>query len=95
MAQNISRPSDEDLTNSMCMRALARYCRRTTRGVEETTSLIKELINTLDGQQGGKIMGTPLFDSTRIWDVWEFQKKHIFCIQDPPGVQFYTKTWEA
>ncbi|XP_022110160.1 uncharacterized protein LOC110989819 isoform X2 [Acanthaster planci] len=95
MARNISRPSDEDVTNSMGKRALACYCRRTTRGVEETTCLIKDLISTLDGEQGRDTMGIPLFDSARIWDIWESQKKHIVCIQDPLGVQLYTKTGEA
>ena len=79
----------------MGKKALARYCRQTTRGVEETTRLIKELITSLDGEQGRDTMGVPLFDSARIWDVWESQKKHITCIQDPPGLQLYTKTGEA
>ena len=75
--------------------ALARFCRQQTRGVEETTRLIKDLITSLDGKQGHDTMGTPLFDSARIWEVWESKKKHITCVQDLPGLQLYTNTGEA
>ena len=61
----------------MGKKALARYCRQTTHGVEETTRLIKDLITSLDGKQGHDTMGIPLFDSARLWEVWESQNKHI------------------
>ena len=34
----------------------------------------------------------PLLDPDRIWDIWDSQKKHIKCIQDPEGIQLYVKT---
>ena len=94
ITKDIKNPSAEDVTNHINKRSLARHCRRTTRGVEETTRLIKDLLTTLDSEQGRDTLGVPLFDSTRIWDIWESQKRHIICIQDPEGVQLYTKTGE-
>ena len=90
VTQKISKPSNEDKTRSMSKNALAHYCRRTTYGVEETTRLIKDLITSLDGKQGHDTMGIRLFESARLWEVWESQKKHIPCIQDLPGLKLYT-----
>ena len=71
---------------------LALHCRRTTRGVEETKRLIFDLISALDGDNGKDTMGVPLFNHELIQEIWKQQQKHIQCIQDPPGIQLYTKT---
>ena len=93
--EGIKNPSEEVVSNSIGKKTLARHCRRTTRGVEETTRLIKALLTNLDGEQGKDTLGVPLFDSTRIWEIWASQEKHIACIQDPQGVLLYTKTGET
>lgn len=87
-------PSDDDVYNNIDRKVLARHCRRTTRGVDETTRLIKDLITTMVREEGRDTLGVPLLDADRIWGIWKSQKRHIKCIQDPPGVQLYTKTGE-
>ena len=35
--------------------------------------------------------GMPLLDVERTWVVWNSQKKHVLCLQDPEGIQLYTQ----
>ena len=70
---------------------MALHCRRRTRGAAETTRLITELVKRLDSDKGRDTLGVPLLDSDKIWAIWETQKKHVACIQDPEGVQLYTE----
>ena len=85
-------PTDETIIHSITKKELTTHCRRKTRGVEETTTLIHDLLETFSGDQGCDTLGVPLLDPDRIWDIWESQKKHIKCIQDPEGIQLYVKT---
>ena len=68
------------------------HCKRKTRGVEETNRLIDYLIDNLTGPAGNDILGVPLFNRSRIEQTWNSQRKHIKCLQDPPGVALYTRT---
>ena len=79
-------PRDEDVIRNITKKELATHCRRKTRGVQETTTLIHDLLETFQGDQGRDTLGVPLLDGDRIWDIWEAQKKHIKCIQDPEGI---------
>lgn len=88
----IPEPSDETIIQSITKKELATHCRRKTRGVDETTSLIKDLLETFSGDQGCDTLGVPLLDPDRIWEIWDSQKKHVQCIQDPEGIQLYVKT---
>ncbi|XP_056232399.1 uncharacterized protein LOC130169565 [Seriola aureovittata] len=85
------------LTDAEVIRRISReewrlHCRRRTRGAEETTLLIQELLNTFGGPAGRDTLGVPLLDAFRIQDIWSTQRRHISCIQDPAGVQLYTQT---
>jgi hypothetical protein len=73
-------------------KSLARHCRRRTRGVEKTATLLLELIHVFSGDQGKDTLGVPLLDSDKIWEIWQSQEHHIACLQDPDGVQLYTQT---
>lgn len=73
---------------------LALHCRRRTRGEAVTVQLLEELLTSLKGSQGNDSLGVPLFDRERLEEAWRVQRKHIKCIQDPPGVALYTKTGE-
>ena len=44
------------------------------------------------GDQGLDTLGVPLFDNEKMMNIWETQKKHVQCIQDPEGVSLYTQT---
>ena len=72
----------------------AMHCKRRTRGVEETTRLTKDLIDTFSSDKGNDTMGIPLLNKTSIQQIWEEQKQHISCIQDvgDPAIQVYTQT---
>ena len=74
--------------------ALHSHCKRRTWGVEETTRLIKDLIDTFSSDKAKDTMGIPLLKKTSIQQNWEEQKQHISSIQDvdDPAIQLYTQT---
>jgi len=84
--------SERSLTDAITKYELALHCRRTTRGVEETTRLLRELLSAFDGVRGHDTLGVPLLDTRRMQEIWEQQRRHIACLQDPPGVQLYIQT---
>lgn len=88
----VPSPSDEDIIKSLTKKELSRHVRRKTRGVQVTTMLISNLLEAFSGPQGNDTLGVPLLDSDRIWRIWESQQRHISCLQDPEGVQLYTRT---
>ena len=53
---------------------------------------VDELLEGFMGDQGPDTLGVPLFDNERMTDIWETQKKHVQCIQDPEGVSLCTQT---
>ena len=55
----------------------------------ETLQLIEELLLDMAGCTDSG--GNPLFDN-RIVNIWEEEKKHVRCLQDPEGVALYTVT---
>ena len=71
---------------------LALHCHRTTRPPEKIQRLIKDLLEVYSGQQDRDLLGTPVLDVDRGRDMWDSQKRHAVCIEDPPGVTLYTKT---
>ncbi|XP_056614654.1 uncharacterized protein LOC130429852 [Triplophysa dalaica] len=88
--QGVTGLTDELLMRKLNPKQLAKHCRRRTRGTEVTERLIGE---TLEGFKDAKeTMGIPLMDQERMTVVWETQRRHLPCIQDPPGVQMYTQT---
>ncbi|XP_041947807.1 uncharacterized protein LOC121708916 [Alosa sapidissima] len=72
---------------------LARHCRRRTRGAAETERLLREVLDTFSGLTD--TMGVPLIDRARMEEIWSTQRRHLDCIQDPEGVELYTKTGEV
>ncbi|KAH3735343.1 hypothetical protein DPMN_041836 [Dreissena polymorpha] len=90
--QGIHYNSDEDVVKTLSRYELALHCRRKTRGVPETTRLLRELIQTFSGEKGRDTLGVPLINSSRMKGIWEAQERHIACIQDPPGISLYNRT---
>ena len=90
--QCVSGLSDADVLRRLSRKELALHCRRATRGVESTTTLLHELIACFDSDDGKDSLGVPLLDHDRIQLMWEQQRRHVPCIQDPPGLSLYTKT---
>ena len=85
----IPSPSDRAVSKAVTKEELAHHCRRRTRGTEETTAKIESLFLVLSGTID--VFGDPLLRS-EMTDIWEEQKRHIKCIQDPPGIPLYTIT---
>jgi hypothetical protein len=71
---------------------MALHCRRRTRGAAATERLIDDLLQTFGGANGRDTMGIPLLDRDRIQAIRAEQRRHLECIQDPPGVELYTET---
>lgn len=76
----------------MTKRELALHCRRTTRTPELIRQLLAELMDVYSGEQGRDLLGTPLLDEDKAREVWDSQRRHVVCIQDPPTVSLYVKT---
>ena len=68
---------------------LACHCQSRTRGVERTVEMIEALLLSLSNATD--LLGVPLLRE-EMKDIWEEQKRHVACIQDPHGVSLYTVT---
>ena len=88
----MSNVTDDMILSAIGRRELARHCRRRTRGVEQTTKLVEDLLTFYCGPGGLDKAGMPLLNKERIQDVWESQRKHVACIQDLDGVHLYRQT---
>lgn len=86
--------SSVEVDRHLTRKEKALHCRRRTRGEDTTVTLLEELLVSLMGSRGNDSLGVPLFDQERMEHIWRVQKKHVKCIQDPPGVALYTKTGE-
>lgn len=84
--------TDTEVDRRITKAELALHCRRRTRGTDNTIRLLDMLIGELSGPKGKDAMGVPLFDTVRMQHLWQVQKRHVGCIQDPPHVQLYTET---
>ncbi|XP_056116177.1 uncharacterized protein LOC130092361 [Rhinichthys klamathensis goyatoka] len=84
--------TDEDVNKHLTRDELALHCRRRTCGEETTILLLERLLTELLSSKGKDSLGVPLLDRERMEHIWNVQKKHVKCIQDPPGVVLYTET---
>ncbi|XP_044023334.1 uncharacterized protein LOC122862134 isoform X2 [Siniperca chuatsi] len=80
-------------TNVMSVKEMSRHCRRRTRGAQETERLLDETVEAFMGATD--TMNIPLLDRDRMKEIWSTQRKHITCIQDPPGVHLHTRTGQV
>ncbi|XP_062239342.1 uncharacterized protein LOC133949157 [Platichthys flesus] len=82
-----------DACVQLTSKELASHCRRRTRGVLETERLIQEVLDYF--WVATDSMGIPFIDHAKMEEVWSMQRRHLHCIQDPPGVELYVKTGEV
>jgi len=87
--EGIPNPSTRTITKSITRNELARHCRRRTRGVQETTRLVEELLLSL--ALATDSIGVPLLKE-EMKEIWVEQWQHIKCLQDPSNVQLYAIT---
>ncbi|XP_076851096.1 uncharacterized protein LOC143501317 [Brachyhypopomus gauderio] len=83
-ATSSSRPTAKEL---------ARHCRRRTRGAQASEELIQELLE--DFMDRTDTMGIRLLDREKMEDIWQTQRRHLHCIQDPPGIQLYRRVGQV
>jgi hypothetical protein len=83
----VSHPSDTVIRKALSKEELLRHCRRRTRGVDETTTALEALLLSLSSATD--TLGVPLLKD-EMQMIWEEQKHHIPCLQDPPNVELYT-----
>ena len=87
--EGVSNPSMRAIQKAVSKEELSRHCRRRTRGAEVTLQLIEELLLQLSTATDS--LGVPMF-SEQMVTIWQEEKKHMKCIQDPAGVALYTVT---
>jgi len=85
----VKDPSHTAILKAITREELARHCRRRTRGTDITLQLIEELLLALGTATDS--YGVPLFGEQMV-TIWEEEKKHIQCIQDPPDMTLYKIT---
>ncbi|XP_065906988.1 uncharacterized protein [Dysidea avara] len=87
--QGVSTPSMSAIQKAITTNELSRHCRRRTLGADETFKNIEALL--LQFTPATDSLGVPVF-SKQMVPIWNEEKKHIPCIQDPPSVALYTVT---
>ena len=89
MKAGIYIPSKAATKKAITREELARHCWRMTRGVQCTGAAIEALL--LSFSSATDTLGVPLLKE-EMQEIWEEQKHHLACLQDPPGVELYTIT---
>ena len=89
VASGIKNPSPEAVRRAVGKKELALHCRRRTRGAEATANLLESLLTTM--APATDVLGVHLFREEMLAEIWPEQKKHVPCIQDPPGIQLYVR----
>ena len=87
-ASGVQAPTDRAVRLAVS-KELARRCRRRTVGVTRTAANIEALLQELG--DATDTLGTPLL-KPGIVTIWEEQRRHLKCLQDPEGVILYTRT---
>ena len=89
MKAGVPNPKDAAVKKAISRNELMRHCRRRTRGIANTVSAIESLL--LSFSSATDTLGVPLLKE-EMKSIWEEQKYHVPCLQDPPGVELYTTT---
>ena len=68
--RGVWRKRKEDVAMHITKKELAFHCKRRIRGVEETTPLIEDLIDSFSSDKGKDTMNIPLMNKTSIQQIW-------------------------
>ena len=85
----IASPSESAIRKAITRDELALHCRRRTRGSEATVTAIETLLLAL--ADATNTLGVPLL-TDEMTMIWAEQRRHVACLQDPPGVALYSVT---
>ena len=92
VGEGISNPSTGTVTKSITRKELARHCRRRTRGVQETTRLVEELLLSLAVATDS--IGVPLLKE-EMKEIWAEQSQHIKCLHECTTVRYHEPSEEG
>ena len=83
-------PTAKQISAAISTNELAIHCRRRTREVGDIKLQIDQLLKSMwDRTDTAEVR---LINAKSMQHIWAVQEKHLPCIQDPPGVDLYTKT---
>ena len=82
--------SEAAIDSSITKKEMALHCRRRTRSEEEIEQRIEALLDKMWDMTDS--LGVPLIDQPRMKRIWEVQRQHLGCIQDPSDFSLYTLT---
>ena len=91
-ATGLYRATQDEVVKHITKNELATHCKRRTRGSDESAELIQQLLTTYSSDLGKDTMGIPLLNHDSAWQIWDEQKRHLPCIQDPENVLLYMET---
>ena len=91
-AQGIEQPTDTAVLRTMTPKLLSRHCRRRTAGAQASHERIERLLVEMADVRDQRL-GLPLF-RPNIQEIWQEQRHHLTCLQDPVGVSLYTEVGE-
>ena len=83
---------DEQVVSSLTKKELQLFYRRVVRGVDGLKDHIERLFRAFTSPQATNSLGDDLIDEERLWGIWEDQKPHLKCLQDPANIQLYQVT---
>ena len=89
MADGVLQPTPSAVQKALCRQELQKHCRRRTWGTEETIEAIESLL--LAFSPATDALGMPLLRE-EMKAIWEEQRHHVKCLQDPPSLQLYTES---
>ena len=89
VADGVLNPSTSAVQKAPCRQELQRHCRCRTWGTQETVEAIESLL--LAFSPSTDALGMPLLRE-EMKDIWQEQRHHVKCLQDPPLIQLYTET---
>ena len=85
----LENPSNTAARKAISREEILRHCRLRTRGTDETTRALEALLLSLTSAMD--TLGIPLLKE-EMKSIWEEQKHHVPCLQDPPGIDLYIMT---
>ena len=91
LLQEVRNPGEAEVIDKISKRELALHCHRKTHGTVETTELLHSLLLTFWAPRM-QHPGSSFAGQRSHVEMWESQKVHVACIQDPDDVQLYFQT---
>ena len=80
-ADGMAEPAVGAARWTITRRELVRHCRPRTVGVQATVDKVQHML--LEMADATHVLGTPLLNAREMDVIWEEQRRHVVCLQDP------------